>query len=140
MPLVLGLPTPGADAPPSFELTQLNAVSDDGRWFLLSSTSDRLVTNDLNASADVFLFDRTTRRATLVSVAPDGRAGNGASLAPAMTPDASRVVFQSRASDLAPKDTNNTWDVFARDMAAGTTFLASMATNEIGRAACRERV
>ncbi|HOC00587.1 MAG TPA: hypothetical protein PKM43_17795 [Verrucomicrobiota bacterium] len=126
---MLGLPTPGADAPPPFELTQLNAVSNDGRWFLLTSTSDRLVTNDLNASADVFLFDRMTRRATLVSVAPDGRAGNGASLAPAMTPEASRVVFQSRASDLAPKDTNNTWDVFARDLAAGTTFLASVATN-----------
>lgn len=133
-PRVLGVRMPAADAVPFFEITQLHAISNDGRWLLLTSTSDRLVTNDLNAAPDVFLFDRATGRFTLVSVAPGGTAGNGASLAPGMSADARRVVFQSRASDLTGNDTNNTWDIFVRDLTAGTTSLASVATNGVSAA------
>lgn len=133
-PRVLGVPTPAVDAVPGSEMTQLHAVSDDGRWFLLSSTSDRFVTNDFNAAADVFLFDRTTGRATLVSAAAAGAAGNGSSIAPVMSADASRVAFQSRASNLTDQDANNTWDVFVREMATGTTRLVGVATNQTSAA------
>ncbi|TML22379.1 MAG: hypothetical protein E6G35_15735 [Actinobacteria bacterium] len=36
------------------------------------------------------------------------------------------VVFLSEASNLVPRDTNGTWDVFVRDRLAGTTSLVSV--------------
>ncbi len=126
-PRLLGTSTPAAAAVPGPELTTLNAISDDARWLLFTSTSDRWVTNDLNAAADVFLFDRTASQFTLVSAALGGRSGNGASLAGGMSADASRVVFRSRASDLVATDTFRAdWDVFVRDLATGTNWLVSV--------------
>jgi Tol biopolymer transport system component len=123
-PALLGATTPAALAVPGPENTLLQAVSDDGRWLLLTSASDRLVAGDDNAAADVFLLERTTGQLTLVSVNPAGRSGNGTSLAGGMSADARRVVFVSRASDLVADDTNGTWDVFVRDLATGATLAA----------------
>ena len=72
----------------------------------------------------MFLLERTTGQITLVSVNPAGRSCNGTSLAGGMSADARRVVFVSRASDLVPDDTNGTWNVFVRDLPAGTTLAA----------------
>ncbi len=128
-PRVLGWATAAAEALPVPEITLLHALSNDGRWLLLSSASDRLTTNDHNAAADVFLFDRTTGQATLVSAGTNGCSGNGTSLAGGASADASRVAFLSRASNLVNADYNATWDVFVRDPASGTNLLASLAGN-----------
>lgn len=126
-PRLLGAPIPASAAVPVPEITRLNAISDDARWLLFTSTSDRWVTNDLNAAADVFLFDRTTSQSTLVSAALGGRSGNGASLAGGMSADASRIVFQSRAFDLVATDTFRAdWDVFVRDFTIATNWLVSV--------------
>ncbi len=126
-PQLVGVSAPAHEAIPAPETTLLQAVSDDGRWLLFTSASDRLVAGDFNAASDVFLLDRTTGRITLISATPAGRAGNGTSLAGGMSADARRVVFVSRASDLVPDDTNGTWDVFVHDVEAGITRLASVA-------------
>lgn len=128
-PRLLGLPTPSATTVPAPEPASLNAISNDGRWMLFTSASDRLTTNDLNAASDVFLFDRTTGKTALLSTGADGRSGNGTSFAAGMSADVSRVVFQSRASNLVSNDTNGAWDVFVRDVAAGTNMLISRAKN-----------
>ena len=126
-PRLLGTSVPASAAVPVPEITRLDAISDDARWLLFTSTSDRWVTNDLNAAADVFLFDRTTSQFTLVSAALGGRSGNGASLAGGLSADASRIVFQSRASDLVATDILHAdWDVFVRDPATGTNWLVSV--------------
>jgi Tol biopolymer transport system component len=39
------------------------------------------------------------------------------------------VVFASGASNLVPKDTNRSWDVFVRDVATGTTRRVSIGAN-----------
>lgn len=128
-PRLLGVVTPAAEAVPTPETTVLQGLSDDGRWLLLTSASDRLTTNDHNAALDVFLFDCAAGKAALVSAGANGVSGNGTSLAGAMTPDAGRVAFLSRAPDLASPDTNATWDVFVRDVANGTNLLATSASN-----------
>jgi Tol biopolymer transport system component len=94
----------------------LGGVSSDGRYVLFTSSADNLVTNDFNGDCDVFVFDRQEGRTTLVSLDQAGRrSGNGSSLNAGFSSDGRRVVFQSRASDLVPGDSNHTWDVFLRD-------------------------
>lgn len=128
-PQLLGAPAPAVEVVPAPETTLLHAVSDDGRWLLFTSASDRLVAGDFNATSDVFLLDRTTGQLTLISANPAGRAGNGTSVAAGLSADGRRVAFLSRASDLVPNDTNHTWDVFVHDVDAATTRLISAAEN-----------
>jgi len=121
------VPAPEAALPP--ELHYVSTFSADGRWALLTSATGRLVTDDLNGALDVFLLELTTGDFTLASVRDAGSSGNGASIAGAMSADASWVVFQSRATNLVFNDTNGTWDVFARDLKAGATLLVSATAN-----------
>ena len=52
--------------------------------------------------------------------------GNDTSLGPSFSPDGSKVVFMSVASDLVATDTNGARDIFVRDLTAGTTTLVSV--------------
>ncbi|MBM3882213.1 MAG: hypothetical protein FJ387_21255 [Verrucomicrobia bacterium] len=128
-PHLLGIAVPAAEAVPAPETVLLDALANSGDGLVLTSTSDRLTTNDLNAAADVFLFGRPTARATLVSARTNGWSGNGSSLGGSLAADGSRVAFLSRASDLAGPDTNHTWDVFVYDVATGVTTIASLAAD-----------
>jgi hypothetical protein len=51
--------------------------------------------------------------------------GNGDVLAATMTPDAGKVLYISRSSNLVSGDTNGRADVFLKDIASGTTTLLS---------------
>lgn len=51
---------------------------------------------------------------------------NGSSWNPFITPDGSKVVFESNASNLGPTDTNGKADVYVRDLATGETELVSV--------------
>ena len=60
-------------------------------------------------------------------------AGNGDSTAPAVSGDGRYVAFQSRASNLVPKDTNGAIDVFVRDrMTSRTTRISVSSTGRQG--------
>ena len=124
-PAVLGAPTPAREAMPAPETVLLHALSNDGRWLLLSAAHDRLAVHDHNAAADVFQFDRTTGKILLVSAATNGLSGNGTSLAGGASADGGRVAWMSRASDLVSSDTNRTWDVFVRDLPEGAIHRVS---------------
>jgi Tol biopolymer transport system component len=64
---------------------------------------------------------------TLVSTNAAGtNGGNGWSRGASFSPDGTKVLFTSNASDLGPPDTNRTTDVYVRDLVAGTTTLVSM--------------
>jgi len=86
------------------------------------------VTNDHNGLVlDVFLRDLTSGTTTLVSVNRDGGSGgNNHSVMPMLSANGQLVAFESRASNLVANDTNNATDVFARDLASGTTMLVSV--------------
>jgi Tol biopolymer transport system component len=68
----------------------------------------------------------------LVSVNISGVAGgNGDSLPVDVSTNGQFVVFESSASDLVQGDTNNTTDVFVRDLASDITILVSANTNGV---------
>ncbi len=102
------------------------ALSADGRWVAFASNADNLVTEDTHRCEDpvtgphncydVFLHDwqeKTTRR---VSVAYDGKPGDGESHAPAISATGRWVVFVSSAANLVLDDTNTCpYTTFARN-------------------------
>ena len=108
------------------------AFSEDGR-FVGCERRDSYSPLDTNLMTDVYLIDRTSGQASLVSVNRDGTgAGNGRSLSPLITPDGRYVLFRSRASNLAANDTNGVSDVFLRDLVLGRTILLSINRDATG--------
>jgi Tol biopolymer transport system component len=101
-------------------------VSSDGRYVVFVSGASNLVSGDTNNSEDVFLRDRLLGTTVRVSVATGGAQGNRGGYQPAMSADGRYVAFTSWSTDLVSGDTNNTGDVFVRDLLAGTTARVSL--------------
>jgi Tol biopolymer transport system component len=110
------------------------AISAHGRFIAFSSNADNLVPDDLNATTDIFVRDRTRGTTERVSVSSTGEAGDLFSGGPSISTDGGRfVTFWSMASNLVPGDTNNAGDVFVHDRKLGTTELVSVSpTGEPG--------
>ncbi|MBV2358419.1 hypothetical protein KUH32_01410 [Thalassococcus sp. CAU 1522] len=110
------------------------AVSDDGNRVVYMSPDETHDTGDDVIFVDVFVYDRTTQTTELVTVNSDGEQAapggenndNNASHAD-ISGDGRFVVFQTRAPNLVPDDTNDLRDVFIRDLDAGTTERVSVA-------------
>ena len=103
------------------------AVSGDGRYVTFASMADDLVPNDTNGRWDVYVRDLQNGTTTLVSVNSDGtNSGNRDSYSSSISADGRYVAFESDAFDLGPTDTNNTSDVYVRDLQTGTTTLVSV--------------
>ena len=83
---------------------------------VFTSTADDLVSGDTNGTSDVFVRDLASGTTTLVSVSTNGTSGNGPSSAPVVTANGQYIAFQSSASDLVANDTNNTTDIFVRNV------------------------
>ncbi len=106
------------------------AISDDGRFVAFESDATDLVDDDTNAMTDVFVHDRQEGTTERVSVADDGsQAMGGASTDPSVDADGDTVAFQSDATNLVDDDTDVDTDVFVRDLADGSTTLASASTD-----------
>lgn len=101
-------------------------LSDDARFVAFDSDAANLVSGDRNGVTDVFRHDRETGETVLVSAGPDGRPGASSSHAPAISADGRFIVFHANSA-LVPEDTNETTDVYVRDMQAGITALVSAA-------------
>lgn len=102
-------------------------VSPDGTRVAFHSDATDLVPGVTTRLANVYVHDLTagtTELATPSSSGTDG--GNGHSGEPQFSPDGSRLVFRSGASNLGPADTNGTTDVYVRDLAADATILVSV--------------
>lgn len=105
------------------------AISADGRYVAFSSNAwTLLATPDTNARSDIFLHDTCfgapascTRSTVRISDTVQNVEGSGASLAPAMSPDARFIVFSSTSSNLAAGDLNNLADIYLRDTCIGAS-------------------
>ena len=108
------------------------SVSNDGNLVVFQSAASNLVPGDQNGLRDVFLRDIASGTTTLVSHGAAGDAANGASSAglPGITPDGTRVVISSTASNLVAGDTNQAGDVFVYDRGSDTFVLASVGTDD----------
>ena len=107
--------------------------SADGRFLVFTSCANNLVTNDSNAIwLDVFARDLLIGTTALVSVNASGTGGgDGNSFNPTISSNGQFIAFESAASNLVAGDTNGLYDIFVRDLVAGTTTLVSVATNGI---------
>ncbi|MBI5435188.1 MAG: PD40 domain-containing protein [Planctomycetes bacterium] len=101
------------------------SISDDGRFVAYDSLAPDVVTNDTNNSQDIFVFDRLTGLTTRASVSSSGGQANNLSQLAELSADGGVVVFESAANNLDTGDTNQTLDVFWRDLVTGTTRLVS---------------
>jgi len=116
-----------ANGPSAAGLASGLAISGDGRFVAFESSASNLVPADTNAADDIFVRDRRAGTTTRVSVSSAGEQANAASFFGVSISRGGRyVVFLSEASNLVPRDTNGTWDVFVRDRLAGTTGLVSV--------------
>jgi Tol biopolymer transport system component len=113
-------------AQPSVGYSYSATVSHDGQWVAFVSTA-RLVSEDSNNAADVYL--RNVRRGTtsLISRGMGGRLADGVSHAPMLSADGRFVVFVSKAGNLVPRDRNGQPDVFVYDVANRAIRLVSAA-------------
>jgi Tol biopolymer transport system component len=101
-------------------------LSADGRIVVFTSDAVNLVAGDYNLTTDVFVHDRSSGVTERVSVDSAGAEAAGASEFATISSDGNRVAFDSKAPNLVPGDSNNRWDVFVRDRAAGTTERMSV--------------
>jgi hypothetical protein len=105
------------------------SVSSDGRFVAFESDASNLVSGDTNSSTDIFVRDRQTSQITRVSISSSGSEANEGSGGAAISSDGRYVAFISDASNLVANDTNNTTDVFVRDLQLGTTIRVSVSTS-----------
>jgi hypothetical protein len=104
------------------------SVSDDGRYVVFSSGSNTIVSNDTNSTNDVFRRDLQTNTTELVSVNLAGTgSGNAESVDGSGSSDGRYIAFASTASNISTMtDTNNSADIYWRDMTNGITKLVSV--------------
>lgn len=94
------------------------AISADGRYVVFKSGATNLHPDDTDITLDVFLRDLQTSETILVSRASgaDGVNANGRSDRPSISGDGRFVTFYSEATNLHPDDSDDTSDVYARDV------------------------
>lgn len=127
-----------ADTPSSGDSTA-SMISADGRFVAFLSTSYDLAPG-IVGNGQLFLRDRDVDgngildepgnvRTTVISVADDGSYAEWGCYSFSMTPDGRFVAFSTNASNLVPGDTNGSTDIFVRDLQAGHTWRASVASD-----------
>lgn len=137
----------GAEYQEVFSPSWAASISDSGRY--VSFTSWANLTNDDIKDPGIFVRDRKTGKVVRASVNLTGDSSspcppqlpNGIwadvcyALFPFQTPISSIspngrfVAFQSPASDIVNGDSNNTWDVFVRDLEKDETERVSLASD-----------
>jgi len=89
-------------------------ISADGRFVVYESDATNLTTKDTKGKRQVYLYDRKSKRTTLVSKNNAGKAGKGGSGDPAISRDGKVIVYESAAANLirAGRDSNGMPDVY----------------------------
>lgn len=105
------------------------SISGDGRFVAFESDASNLVPEDTNNKPDIFVRDLSANTTTRISVSSSGDRANDYSYSPSISGDGRFVAFQSQASNLVPGDTNNTSDIFVRDLLTNTTTLVSVSSS-----------
>jgi Tol biopolymer transport system component len=128
------LSAPANGAPSGPAVTELPAISGDGRTVAYASAAPDLVTDDVNDLMDVFVSDRVSKVTTRVSLGTNGAQANGPSgtdSPPALSADGQIAAFSSWATNLVADDTNTAEDVFVHDRARRETTRVSVGSNGV---------
>ena len=113
-------------AQPGSGIARNPVATPDGNGIVFISNCPDLVTNGSSLS-QVYARDMVAGATRLITVATNGQPSttNNEVSSLAVSPDFSRVVFDSTAADLVAGDGNRASDVFIRDLVGGTTSLVS---------------
>ncbi len=106
----------------------VTGMTDDARYVVFHTT-EALAAEDTNGMSDVYLYDRQTQTAELMSRRDNASAGNNAAVDGAISGDGRFIAFASMASNFVFGDSNGAFDVFLHDRAYGRTRLASRAAS-----------
>ncbi len=113
-------------------LSSILPLSMNGQYVAFASEADNLISNDVNGYRDVFVRDLNAGTNILVSADTNGLPAAGVSSEASISSNGQYVVFSSSAASLVPSDTNNSVDVFERDLQNGATTLVSVNMNGQG--------
>ena len=100
--------------------------SPDGTKIAFWSDADNLVSGDTNFSSDIFVKNLVTGAITRISTGAAGQEADGGSSGPAFSPDGTKVAFYSEADNLVSGDTNDSGDVFIKDLSSGAITRVSV--------------
>jgi Tol biopolymer transport system component len=102
------------------------SISADGRYVAFGSYASNLVAGT-NPGSDIFVRDTVLGMTTLVSVPVGGTQPNN-SEHPSISADGQRIAFDSEATNLVAGDTNNSSDIFVRNVATAVTSRVSVSS------------
>ena len=106
-------------------------ISANGRIIAFTSSASNLDENNMNNSADIFVYDRVSKFMRRITMTPDGFEADHGSGEPSISSDGRYVAFYSHATNLLPIDTNRSPDIYVFDLFTGTTELVSVASNRM---------
>jgi hypothetical protein len=101
------------------------SISDDGTRVAFATTATNLDPADTDAVQDIYVKNLNTGNIDLASRSDTGVKGNGSGVSPQLSSDGSVVVFESRATNLDPADTDAVPDVYVKNRGTGDIVLAS---------------
>jgi len=109
------------------------SISRDGQIVMFTTAASNLVPGDTNGASDVFVRDLSTGTIVRASVDATGAeipwgCGNPKAdgFGNALSSDGRFVAFTTQQGDLIEDDDNYAYDVFLRDLVAGTTTIQSL--------------
>ncbi len=106
------------------------SISADGRYVTFYSDASNLVAGDVNGIGDIFAKDLQTGAIVRASTAADGTEANGySSGSSSISADGRYVVFTSYASNLVTGDTNDSTDIFVKDLQTGVIVRVNTAAD-----------
>lgn len=101
------------------------SMSADGNLIVYSSTSTNLIPNKTTTYYEnIFLFNKSSGKTTLVTKGSNGNGGNRDSYSPCISGDGTTIAFASCASNLLPgRVINTTANIYIYDVETGITQI-----------------
>lgn len=116
-------------------------ISANGRLVAFTSRASNLVDGDTNGTQDVFIKNLSTGVVRRVSTTRSGEQANSYSRWAVISPDGTKVLFASSATNLVPDDTNRGVDLFIKNIGNGSIQRVNTTTaGGASSAHCRGRV
>ncbi len=105
-------------------------LSGDGALVSYASFADNLVAGDFNGVSDLFVFERSSGLAEIVSISSGGLPADGTSFGGAFSPDNRYVAFTSFAPNLGPLAAPAQSNVYVHDLVNGGTSAIAKNPND----------
>lgn len=106
-------------------------LSGDGTTVAFFSSATNYDPGDTNPDRDLYVKDLATGDIVLASASDTGVKANRESTGPALSADGTVVAFQTLATNLDPGDTDESSDIYVKNLSSGDIVLAS--TSDLGQ-------